>query len=191
MKHAIWIALFALASLPANADAPAAERLVVLTYPGDPPWKIVPDDANTIAWIPADQISVTETKDLLTAQTFTALKGTDASQFARGFTDSVSSACTSVRATDPTTATENGYQVAYIQFYCTGFRKTALDVDCYMKVIGGKDALYVVQRIFRRDSGSGAAADPVAEKAAGDFLTDKVRLCAQGDSEGICATSAP
>jgi hypothetical protein len=189
MKHAIQIALCIFALLGGAAAADPSEHLVVLPYPSDPPWKTTPDDEKTLAWIPADQVSQAASSDLLTAQTFTTLKGTDAGDFARGFAQSVAAVCTSVHASDPTIATENGFKVSYIQFYCMGFRKTALDVDCYMKVIGGNDALYVVQRIFRR--ASGAKADPVAEKTAGDFLTDKVRLCAPGDSDGVCATNAP
>jgi hypothetical protein len=78
----------------------------------------------------------------------------------------------------------------------------ALDVDIFIKAIRGKDALYVVQREFRRPAQRGATpgltefsqdqfaemkARLVAQQVADKFLVEDVQLCPLTGGTGACA----
>lgn len=179
--------------LLAAAGAANAESFVVPPYPGAAPWKKITDHVDAkmtwYEWIPAGQ-SENDIHDILTEQIFPTNKGRDPSDFARSWISRTRNACRDARVNGPTAAKENGYTVAYVQFYCVG--ASGLDVDIFFKAIAGKDALYVAQREFRRpatpdavpgtrsfpkghDAEAKAAFD--AQKAADDYLVSQVRLC--------------
>ncbi len=206
MKRIGFAAACVFASLTCVASATAqnapTETLSVAPYPAAAPWKVITnkhDDRQLlIEWIPADQAE-DGIKDILTEQAFHADKQ-DAGAFASGFLQRVGGACRDARVNGPKLGIENGYPVAYAQAYCVGQKGADKDVDIFLKAIRGKDALYVVQREFRRpaepgamaglrkfgkDDGAQAQAALAAQKVASDFLVSQVRLCAGGDT-AIC-----
>ncbi|HEY1630327.1 MAG TPA: hypothetical protein VGF56_03385 [Rhizomicrobium sp.] len=193
MKHIGWIAV----SL-ALASAASAETLSVPPYPGAP-WKEIThkQDARQllIEWIPADQ-NEAGIKDILTEQAFYG-NTQDPGEFVRGFLARVGGACRDAKVNGPKLGSENGHAVAYAQAYCVGQKGADKDVDIFLKAIAGHDALYVVQREFRRpaepgampgmtvfpkDQKDAALARLHAQGEADHFLVDKVRLC-----DGACA----
>jgi hypothetical protein len=93
--------------------------------------------------------------------------------------------------TGPTHQTENGYPVAYAQIYCGHQKGTTIDVDIFLKAMGGHDGMYVVQREFHRPVDSGGAPGVIsfakgqdaqmkafmgARSAANDYLVKQVKL---------------
>lgn len=179
----------------AGAFAGSGEKLTVPPYPGKPAWKNITDKGNAQQhlreWIPSNQTEAT-IRDILTEQIFYAARGADPAAFVRNFLIGAARACDRVRVNGPTRQTQNGYAVAYAQVYCVHQRGTPFDVDIFLKAIGGKDALYVVQREFRRPMQPGAAPGVVAfpkdqmaqmkarlaaQAAADKFLASAVQLC--------------
>src|ERR1043166_8885372 len=137
--------------------------------------------------------------DILAEQIFPTEKGADPSEFTRGWLKRIINSCRDAKVNGPTAGAENGFSVAYAQVYCVDSKGT--DVDIFFKAIAGMDALYVVQREFRRptepgevagmrnfgkDQGDAAKAALEAQNAANDYLVSKVKLCANADN-GICA----
>lgn len=192
---------------PATGTPKPAESLLVPSYPGDTPWKQITNARNNqgqlVEWIPSDQ-SPDDIKDILTEQVFIQLKSESPAMFLGGFLKRVGEACERARTNGLKEASENGYRIAYAQAYCTNQKGAGKDVDIFIKAIGGNDALYVVQREFRRSARPGAtpgittfSADQMGEmaarlKAQGDanrFLVDKVRLCPSSMDVGRCADS--
>jgi hypothetical protein len=187
MKIMGWIA----ALLLTCSIAQAAETLVVPPYPASAPWKKITDAHNAqqmmIEWIPADQ-NENAIGDILTEQAFYGSPlAPDA--FVARFLSGVGGACRDARVNGPKMGTENGFPVAYAQAYCAGQKGANKDVDIFLKAIRGHDALYVVQREFRRPATPGAVAGvaPFANKeqaqqrlaaqaAANHFLVAQVRL---------------
>jgi len=194
--------IFALA-----ADQPRGEEtLVVPPYPADAPWKKITDIHNTqqiwIEWIPADQ-SPSDVHDILTEQAFYTQKGQSASDFVSGIFKRVATTCAGISVNGPTVQTENGYAVAYGQIYCVGQKDVGKDIDIFIKAITGKDALYIVQREFRRPAVPGAVpgmrkfpkgqlaeaqAALLAQKIANDYLVSQVQLCPPATGNGPCPT---
>lgn len=187
--------------------ARAAETLSVAPYPATTPWKMITDKHDDprfiwIEFIPADQTEA-DIHDILTEQTFYTQKGRDPSDFVRTLFGQSRSACRAVRANGPTPQTENGFAVAYGQVYCVG--ASGKDVDIFIKAIAGHDALYVVQREFRRPADPAAMPGmrqfPKGEKdaaiammqaqgVANHYLVAQVKLCADGPTCGT-ADAAP
>ena len=186
----------------ALAGAANAETLVVPPYPSPTPWKKVTDHADAkltwFEWIPAEQ-SENAIRDILAEQIFPTEKGADPSEFTRGWLKRMIDSCRDAKVNGPTAGAENGFSVAYAQVYCVDSKGT--DVDILFKAIAGRDALYVVQREFRRptepgevagmrnfgkDQGDAAKAALEAQNAANDYLVSKVKLCANADN-GSCA----
>jgi hypothetical protein len=184
------------------SSAAGAETLDVPPYPGAP-WKMITDKHDDklvwIEWIPADQ-SEDNIKDILTEQAF-AGNTQDPGEFARGLLARIAGACRDASVNGPKSGTENAYPVAYAQAYCVGQKGADKDVDIFIKVIGGDDALYVVQREFRRpavpgarpgltvfakDQKAEALARMAAQSEADKFLVDKVQLC-----PATCGDGAP
>jgi hypothetical protein len=185
------------------ASAAQAETLVVPPYPAAAPWKKITDHVDArgtwIEWIPADQ-SEDAIKDILTEQIFPAQKGTDPSGFTRDWLKRIIAGCRDSSVNGPKAATENGFAAAYAQAYCVDAK--GIDADIFLKAISGKDALYVVQREFRRPTGPGeiagqrrfpkdqeaaAKAALAAQNEANDYLVSRIKLCAKDDAAN-CAT---
>jgi hypothetical protein len=201
MRKLGWIAgLLLLASAAAQA-----ETLVVPPYPAAVPWKKITDKQSGgqvwIEWIPADQ-NENDVHDILTEQIFPAQKGTPAGDFVKSLFQRVGGACSGVSVNGPTVQTESGYDAAYGQAYCVGQKGADKDVDIFIKAIAGADALYVVQREFRRPATPGAVAGLqrfakkddaetalAAQKIADTYLQSQVKLCAD-DTGGVCAPAA-
>ena len=159
MKPIAMLVLGRLALTSVSAFA-ASETLAVAPYSSNPPWKNITsktnDEQKLLEWIPADQ-NENAIKDILTEQVFYKLKNADLSAFIANVFKSSTQACDRVRVNGPTRQTENGYPVAYAQFYCAHQKGTTFDVDFFMKAISGHDALYVMQREFHRPMNPGDA----------------------------------
>lgn len=193
MKRAGLIIMLLLAPVAAMAQS-ATEKFVVPPYPGATRWTphIVAQSTPQLAWVewwPEDQPE-NDIKDLLTTQIMKGAKVKPATFLAALFTR-ITNNCTGATANGPKEQTEYGFPVAYGQLYCTGQKGAGKDVDVFFKVIGGNDALYVIQRDFRRpaepDAQPGtrhfpgnqmaeAKADMDAKEAASRYL-GQVRLC--------------
>jgi hypothetical protein len=190
----VMLALFGFVALPPAARA--AETLMAAPYPANAPWKNITDKANgeqkLLEWIPADQ-NENAINDILTEQVFYKLKSADPAMFIGNIITGSTQACDRIRVNGPTRQTENGYPVAYAQIYCGHQKGTTIDVDIFIKAIGGHDAMYVVQREFHRPAASGGVpgvisfaknqdaqmkAFTAAYAAANDYLVSKVHLCA-------------
>ena len=182
-----------------------SEELHLVRYPGEPPWKEIthawkPDlKLHMSEWIPSDQ-DPPDARDILTIQTFHALRGMDPSAFLRGVMDLTSKACQRTKVNGPKEQTEEGYPVAYAQIYCAEQKGADKDVDILLKAIRGNDALYVVQREFRRPAKPGAepgfhvfSERTEAEKTmnamamANRYLRDGVSLCPLSGPSARCA----
>ena len=176
-----------------------------MRYPGDPPWKEIthewkPDlKLRMSEWIPSDQ-DRPDIRDILTIQTFHAMGGMDPSTFLRGVMALSVKACERTRVNGPKQQTEEGYPVAYAQIYCAEQKGADKDVDILLKAIRGNDALYVVQREFRRPATPGAEAGVRrfsdrteaeetmnAMSTADRYLRDGVSLCPLSGPSARCA----
>jgi hypothetical protein len=181
------------------------EELHVPPYPSETPWKELSNRRNDrihmIEWIPSDQYAP-NVEDVLTAQTFYAQRATP-SHFLRGVMVLTVKACERVKVNGPKEQTEDSYPVAYAQIYCGRQKGTDKDVVMFLKAIGGKDALYVVQREFRRPARAGsepgmktfstradATAWAEALKTANDHLKS-VYLCPPSGGSERCTTRSP
>ncbi|HWD25624.1 MAG TPA: hypothetical protein VG387_00560 [Rhizomicrobium sp.] len=192
----------ALCVLTSAAFAADGEHLRIAPYPAAVPWKKITDHHDPkmtmYEWIPADQ-SENDIHDILTEQDFPMQANADPAAFVRNFLAQAGGACRSARVNGPKTSIESGYPVAYAQAYCAG--NGNLDVDIFVKAIGGKRALYVVQREFRRPAQPGAVAGVAsfdksqmavltarmtAQSTANRFLSDSVQLCS-----GTCPAHRP
>jgi hypothetical protein len=193
----------------ASGTPKAAETLLVPSYPGNPPWKQVTsvsnDQGQLVEWIPSDQ-NIDDVRDILTRQVFFKLKGRSPATFLGEFLKRMGGACERARTNGPKEGNENGYAVAYAQAYCTNQKGVGKDADIFIKAIAGNDALYIVQREFRRPARPGATpgittftpdqmgemqARVKAQSDANRFLVDKVRLCPASMDIGRCADSGP
>jgi hypothetical protein len=206
MRNLSLMAIMAacLLSAPAWGAAPPAaeEHLVVAPYPGGAPWQVVTDQRNAeqymIERIPADQ-SVTAISDIVVEQAFFRLQGANPSTFLNGLLHRLAASCRSVRINGPKADVQNGYSVAYGQSYCVD--AGGEDVDSFIKVIGGKSALYVVQREFHRPTTPGAVAgvrsfgqDQIdqlramasAMKTAAEYTDKGVQLCPAVAGQNAC-----
>jgi hypothetical protein len=195
----------------AESAAPSntPEQILVPPYPAAPPWKIITDRQDDkqvwIEWIPADQTTDT-IRDILTEQIFFTLRGKAPGTFVNDLLNRINGACRATRRNGPNAKNELGYPVAYAQVYCVG--NEGKDVDIFIKAIGGRDALYVVQRefrqpetpdampgitVFKKDQLAEAQARLASRAEANKFLVDQVKLCPHGASADACAgtDSAP
>jgi hypothetical protein len=203
-----WLVLGA-ATADALPSPQNTEHLIMPPYPSATPWQKITDGSNgeltQREWIPADQ-TVASIKDILTEQEFPKLKGMDPAVFAGGLLKRMASRCADARLNGPKAGEQNGYPVAYGQFYCVRWGDTGQDVDIFLKVIGGHDALYVAQVEFRRPTTPGAHAGITsftqaqmaqmkarleAMGTASHYLSDSVQLRAQEDPLGAAATGTP
>ena len=186
----------ALTQSQAHAATPKpTEVLIVPAYPGGTPWKEITHQGNAdgeiVEWIPSDQ-GVADIKDILTRQVFYKLKKQNPATFLREVLNRMGGACERARTNGPKEATEHGYAVAYAQAYCSNQKGASKDADIFLKAIRGNDALYVVQREFRRPAQPGAtpgvtrfsqdqmgdmSARLKAQSVANKFLVDSVQLC--------------
>jgi hypothetical protein len=193
MKRLAFIVLAVLAAGASSAGS--REKLVVPPYPAQAAWKKITDKGDAQQhlreWIPYDQ-SEADTHDILTEQVFYAAKESAPALLVDSILNSATQACQRVRVNGPTRQTENGYRVAYAQIYCAHQKGTSLDVDILLKAISGSDAMYVVQREFRRpmeaDGMPGVMAFSqermpemkarmMSAEIANKYLADAVQLC--------------
>jgi hypothetical protein len=207
---ALAAALLLVALSAAAADnvtaPPGSEQLLVAPYPDTAPWKKITDHRDDkmlwYEWIPSDQ-STDNIRDILTEQEFFPLKGRDVSDFVRSIIARAAGSCRDSKHNGPVVHTELGYQIAYAQIYCVGAGDK--DVDIFLKAISGNDALYIVQREFRRPAEPGAMpgmrrfgkdqladvkAVMAAQKIALDYL-DGVKLCPHGTAAPECTPMEP
>ena len=156
-------ALTCVLALGGAAGAGEAERLDIAPYPAAAPWKKVTDKQSAevlyLEWIPAEQ-SVGAISDILTQQAFLKLKDYDASVFVGDFIRRMAAGCRDARINGPKAGVENGYKVAYGQVYCLDHKAAHEDVEIFVKAIGGRDALHLIQREFRRPTVPGRTAPP-------------------------------
>jgi hypothetical protein len=189
MKHVAVALMVALVSTSAFA-----ETLVAPPYPSNPPWKNITNKANAdqklMEWIPANQ-SENAINDILTEQAFYRLKNVDPALLVGNIFKQTAQACDRVRTNGPTRQTENGYPVAYAQIYCGHQKGTTIDVDIFLKAMGGHDGMYVVQREFHRPVDAGGTPGVIsfakgqdaqmkafmgARTTANDYLVKQVKL---------------
>jgi len=192
MKWFGLIMLVLLAPVAANAQS-ATEKFIVPPYPSATPWKphIVPrfPQVAWVEWWPEDQPE-NDIKDILTTQVMKRGKIEPATFLTTMFAR-VANSCTGAMVNGPKEQTEYSFPVAYGQLYCTGQKGAGKDVDIFFKIIGGKDALYIIEREFRRPAEPGAQpgvrhfpgdqmaeakADMDAKETANRYLA-QVRLC--------------
>ncbi|HYC54208.1 MAG TPA: hypothetical protein VEL28_04645 [Candidatus Binatia bacterium] len=140
--------------------AEPSESLDIQPYPSKGPWIKVTDKTNATTalteWIPADQ-TTSDIHDILIRQAFFGMRETPA-KFLRRMYAAAKDTCRGAILNGPREETEGGYQVARGEIYCVGDTERNLDIDIFVKVIGGRDALYVVQREFREPAEPGAVA---------------------------------
>ncbi|MBX3481714.1 MAG: hypothetical protein KF842_15085 [Caulobacter sp.] len=198
----ISVALAA-AALLVPALASAAERLVVMPYPAEAPWPLATDQRQGVKmlreYVPADQ-TVDAYRDMLVVQAFPESRTVPPATFMKAMFSGVGYACEAVSVNGPKEGMEGGYKVAYGQIYCGHQLGKSDGAHIFIKMIQGKDAMYVVQREFRvpatkvagtlafgpgdKDRALSLMKD---EAAANAFLVDSVFLCADGAAEARCA----
>lgn len=195
------VALVALALL-LPAAASAAERLVVAPYPAEIPWTLATDQRQgrmmLQEYVPVDQ-TVDDYQDMLIVQAFPESRTLPPATFMKAMISGVSYACEGVSVNGPVDREEGGYKVAYGQIYCGHQLGKPDGAHIFIKMIQGKDAMYVIQREFRvpptkvagtlafgAEDKDRALALIKDEAAANAYLTDSVFLCADGASEARC-----
>lgn len=196
--------LISLAVSSFTAAAATEERLVSLPYPGNAPWQEVTNETQGKGWlrvqIPAGQKIETH-RDILTLQAFPDHRETSPSIFLRSFFSRVKGSCEIVRFEGPEERMEGGRPVAYAQVYCDRQKGMDFGLNMFFKVIGGGDALYVMQRGFKvTPTGTaglvGTATDPRlrpaplsdGEIAARHYLDRSVYLCGGLSTDERCST---
>lgn len=182
------------------------EKLVVPVYPTGN-WKTLADsgtDAQTLVeYIPEGQTAQTMT-DLLQIRTGFGAQQAQPKAFMTSLFTGFSKSCSSMNVNGPVEAIENGHAVAYGEMFCKNSKQPAgKDMDIFVKVIQGKEALYIIQRDFHRptepgtaagerryrpDQGEQMKADNAAIETAQTFLK-QVRLCPVNDA--VCLTPVP
>ena len=192
--------------VPVATSASAKERLILETYPADPPWREVTNvsqgDQFLRELIPDGQ-RIETYRDILTAQSFPGARNTGPSAYLQGIFKGVSRACTGVRVNGPKAGEENGFPVAYAQVYCGRQKGKDFGVNMFFKVIQGQDALYVVQREFRvppstaggiqtfsKDQVAEMVALMNAQSVANTFLVEAVYLCSDTSTDPKCSAAA-
>ncbi len=199
MKRFFVLAVAAvLCGTSASAETAVIPETVVLApYPGIIGWKKITDVSNAehvyFEWIPANQ-SAERFHDILVEQSYTRLKNVPPGAFAEKVIAVIAQACAKTSKNGPKLVTEHGSQVAYAQYYCVADPKKE-DVDGFIKVITGRDALYIFQREFHypttaesypgvrswpKGHDAEAKADMEAHFAAAKYL-DAVQLCPAAD----------
>src|ERR1700743_244500 len=152
--------------IAALCGSAAAETLIVPPYPGAA-WKKITDrvdDRQTwIEWIPVDQ-SESDIRDILTEQIFPEQKDADPAAFARDWMARFEGRCAGLKIDGPILLLENGVRTASADVYCVGLKGENKDVDIVFKALAGQEALYVVQREFRRVALPGAVAGVLADR---------------------------
>lgn len=181
----------------------SSEHLVFTPYPEGTKWKEITNKGDTNGWmrelIPSEQ-DITNIKDIITVQAFSGPKLPDPSDFLKRMMKSSVSACENVRVNGPKGAEERGHDVAYGQVYCGKQNDKDYGVNMFIKVLKGKDALYVVQREFHVPvtavggvmSFSAGQMDQMKAmmKATNEtmkYLVDVVTLCATSDTDTRCS----
>jgi hypothetical protein len=209
MRLAFLALVACLASFAASAVVaePAAERLVMKPYPGKLAWKRITDQSGDGSWfheqIPADQ-DVNSFTDILSDQAFAKLKGYDPATFLSALFQRINGGCTGLVVNGPVAHVENGVTVVYGQAYCGQQNGQPYGVHMFYKLIGGADALYVIDREFHvppsanggqlsfpKDQAAAAMALLNNEAAANKYLTDDVYLCGGASGDPRCRPEAP
>jgi hypothetical protein len=162
----------------------AAERLVLGPYPGGP-WVDVIDNSSMLERVPQGQTG-DDFQDVLTSQTVREYRGSPSSYITQTL-DQLGQTCETVQMAGPTTAEEQGREVAYGRVYCGRQKGQAFGIHFFFKAIEGADALYLVGRGFRTPASDHAGAPPLAEDkaiaflqaegVATKYLTDQVYVC--------------
>jgi hypothetical protein len=207
LNRKIALALAALLAVGVAAPALSAEpeRLVLEPYPSETPWKEATNQQQGQQFlreqIPSDQ-QIDAYRDILSAQSFPALRGKSPGDFLKGMFKRVAGACEGVRVNGPKEASEDGHAIAYGQIYCGRQKGQAFGVNMFFKVIAGDEALYVIQREIRvRPSASGGIqtfdASQIeelkalmnAQSTANAYLVDQVYLCGGASANPRCASN--
>ncbi len=118
----------------------------------------------------------------------------------------VHQACDQAKVSPATEAEENGYRVAYAQFYCSKQKGKDYGVINQQKAIKGEKSIYIVQREWRvkpfefetgdknsftlsiKSFGSEAEAKQLLDsmQTASEYLHKTVTVCGKGELEGLC-----
>jgi hypothetical protein len=183
-----------MAALAAGPVAAAeGEQLRLDPIQGPPPWKEVTHQRDgarfLIEIIPSDQ-DINAYREILSAQSFPALKGQDPAEYLKGMFTRLGGSCDGARVNGPKAGLEQGAPVAYAQIYCGRQRGRDFGVQMFFKVLQGTDALYVVLRemrvppsaqggmmSFSKDEMPKVLAIMKAASEANQYLVEHVGLC--------------
>jgi hypothetical protein len=178
------------------------ERLVLEPFPGPAKWKEVTNKSGPDGWmresIPSDQEAPNH-KDIFVSQAFNKLPSADPADFMNEMMKRSTSVCEKVRVNGPNTRTESGYEVAYGQVFCGKQKEKDFGLQMWIKVLKGKNALYVVQREFRvpvsevggvisfsKEQMQEMVAIMDASKTTDQYLVRDVYLCGGQHSDPRC-----
>ena len=174
-----------------------AERLVLGPYPGGP-WADVLDNGSVLERVPQGQ-TADNFQDVMTSQTIRGYRGSPASYMTQTL-DQLGQTCETVQITGPTTAEEQGRQVAYGRVYCGRQKGQTFGIHFFFKAIEGSEGLYLVGRGFRTPASDHAGAPPLAEDkaiaflqaegVATKYLTDQVYVCDPVFPDPKCTSEA-
>jgi hypothetical protein len=188
-----------------GAVAGPAESVIMPPYPDISGWQKITNAANAdqlyYEWIPQGQ-AIGNFHDILVEQAFYKLKGLSPVSFANALLARLQRACSKTSRNGPIERTEHGFTVAYAQNYCVDSQGKHEDVDGFIKIIGGRDGIYVFQREFHYPTANGvpgthvypaghgdeARADIAAHAAAAAYL-DAVQLCPTADDSPCPSTT--
>ena len=174
----------------ASSTAVAAERLVMLPYPGGGAWYDAVNETNNGALI-REQMPKGQTPDnftdVLTAQTVPNYQGEPKAYLVQTLNE-LTGNCETFQVTGPTTAEEEGRQVAYGRVYCGRQKGQTFGIHYFFKAILGADTLYLVGRGFRTPASNNPGAPAFtdenqaiafvqSEGTATKYLTDQVFVC--------------
>lgn len=174
--------------LPGEAlREPMAERLVMGPYPAESPWKQVTErhtrDGSLVEWVPAGQARE-GAHDVLTRQTFFGRRDVGALALASDSAKAAALECGAARTDGPRPGTEDGNDVAYAEVTCSRGSGSTRDALVLLKVIRGREALYLARCEFR------ALPSAARLREANAYLADQVYLCPLAGGIGRCAKRA-
>jgi hypothetical protein len=173
--------------LPSEAlGDPIAERLV-LAPPAESPWKQVTErhtrEGSLAEWVPADQARA-GARDVLAQQTFFGRRTVTALDLASDSAKEAALGCGAARTDGPRPGTEDGNDVAYAEVTCARGSGSTREALFLLKVIRGREALYLARREFAYSPSA------VQLREANAHLASQVYLCPLAGGIGRCAKRA-
>lgn len=153
-------------------------------------WKLGTQEGNKVGqyleWTPADQ-SVDDWRDLIAIHVYPALAALPPSDYLTRMADRLADLCDFLMTTDMISAPVNGFPGARRVLACTRDKSSGKGEVTMIRVVTGKEALYVLLRAWRRPAFT-APAIPVsnAELVASRKLLDRGLPCHKGTPERPC-----